>query len=125
MKHVHADQVGDVMVATLLVDWLGSDEEDSPESHQTLQELWGDLAEVAAQASGIILLDFDHIKGMNAEGSSFLFRFRQTISAAGREMALCGVSAEIREILELLRWGSLFRCYPSRSVALEVLERNK
>lgn len=82
------------------------------------------LTELAGAGRGGLVIDLAAVPFVDSSGLSVLVAAYKAAQNAGRSLALAGVVAEVRALLELTRLHQVFAVYDDRDAALEQLDSN-
>src|SRR5436309_1327910 len=86
-----------------------------PDARDALFEL------VEKHAARKIILNFENVQILSSAPIGTLVNLRNKLHSAGGRLALCQVSPDIREILQLTRVENLFTIFDNEQVAIDFL----
>jgi anti-sigma B factor antagonist len=101
--------VAGITIATLTSSRIGQDARDA------LFEL------VDKHAARKMILNFENLQVLSSAPIGTLINLRNKLHSAGGSLALCRVSPDIREILQLTRVESLFSIFDNEQAAIDSL----
>jgi anti-anti-sigma factor len=109
---------GEVTVARLLGTCLGDPTGEWLGDDLDAQRQRAELVALPHAVSGSLLLDLGNVRWMARDGTMLLIQLFRSLRAAGKAMALCGLSAPMTEVFEIIRLDRLIPCFPNRETAL-------
>ena len=80
-----------------------------------------EVAELIIDANPKILIDFAEIDFVTSAGIRAVLLLMKKAEASGVVFALCGVNAQVREVLDIAGLASVITVYPGRSEGLAAL----
>ena len=86
----------------------------------TLPRLTDAFTRAMAMDSGLLLIDFDKNASINGAGMTGLTELLKSNQAAGKRVALCGLSSNFRLVFETLGIARLVEMYETREEALAI-----
>ncbi|MBI1387904.1 MAG: anti-sigma factor antagonist [bacterium] len=109
---VSIEEQNGVTVIELTIDELDAD---------TVAE-FNQRAEACLAASDRLILDMNRLKFIDSSGLGAVLSVKRKLDARQGKMALCRLSAPVREIMDLVRLSSVFQIADTREDAVKLVE---
>jgi anti-sigma B factor antagonist len=102
------DQIGEVTVVTIPVDELDAG---------NTEDFKRDIAPVL-QAGSRLVFDLSGVRFVDSSGLGAMLSCLRQVSARNGDLKLCGMSAQVRALFELVRMHRIFDIYATREEAV-------
>jgi anti-sigma B factor antagonist len=83
------------------------------------EELIAAFEELLSKGESMVLLELSTLEYVNSSGLNLLIGMLTKARNAGGELAICGVSDKVRQLLVMTRLDSIFKIYGSVETASE------
>jgi anti-sigma B factor antagonist len=109
---IDVETIGDVAVATLLVDELDAD---------NAVEFKRDIAPVL-EAHAKIVLDLSRLRFVDSSGLGAFLSCLRKVNAKGGDLKLCRLSKQVRTVMELVRMHRMMDIFGAREEAVRAFD---